>query len=132
MGTNLDLEAHWRNCLKSLEWIGRNLSTRDESKPNLHWQRQQVRLSRTKDLDPHLIILDSLSWQLPQALEPIIPDIKKKMQAVKMRNVSYKPFTRDKILTPKIVEAVKAVYPLDTETVANARRKWGPPPQLQE
>lgn len=124
-----DLETHRQSCLKILDWFGRNLDTKDEGKPNPHWQRQSMRLKRTEGLNPHLLTLYGLSWQLPQLLEPIIPDIADQMQAVRTRNESRKPFTRAEIMTPELEAAVQAVYADDANRYHRISAKWGPNPE---
>jgi len=126
---DLDLAGHHANCLKTLDWFGRNLDGKDEGKPNPHWQRQSVRLMRTNGLLPRLLTLSGLSWQLPEILEPIIPDIRDKINAVRTRNISRKPFTKAEMLTPELARAVQAVYPQDTETFAQVQANWGPAPE---
>lgn len=123
-----DIDGHRANCLKALDWIGRNLDTRTEGKPNPHWQRQSVRLKQVEALAPKLLTLDGLSWQLPAHLSPVIPDIADKMAAVRVRNRSARPFTRDQIVTPEIEAAAERVYPLDFATYRRARDDWGPDP----
>ncbi len=130
--SSMGLADHQRNSLKTINWIGRNLDRKGQGRPNPHWQRQSVRLSRTEGLSPRLILLDGLSWQLPQVLSPLIPDIADKMQAVRVRNVSRKPFSRDDMLTPELAGAVASVYPQDTEAAAQVRADWGPAPKSQD
>ncbi len=125
----LDLEGHRQNCLKTLYWFGLNLDTKRHGKPNPHWQRQSVRLSRMEGLKPRLLTLDDLSWQLPQLLAPIIPDIETAMSAVKSRNTTQKPFSRDEMLTPELEAAVYSVYRDDADRYARVRSEWAPAPE---
>lgn len=125
----MTLEDHQEACLKSLKWIGRNLDTKEEGKPNPHWQRQSQRLRQAERLNARYLTLDGLRWQLPALLSPVIPDIAEKMKAVGRRNVSPKPFSRDQIMTPELKEAVRSVYEQDTETYARVRAEWGPEPE---
>jgi len=128
LAPNLGLEGHRENCLKTLDWFEKNLDGK-AGKPNPHWQRQSVRLKKAEELAPRLLTLGGLSWQLPQILAPIIPDIADKMAAVRVRNESRKPFGRAEILTPEIAAAVLRVYPADSETFARTATQWGDAPR---
>lgn len=124
LATDLTLEDHRQNCLKTLEWFGRNLDGSTEGKPNPHWQRQSVRLSHTAGLVPRLLTLDGLSGQLETVLGPLIPDLGAKIASVRVRNQSRKPFTKAEIMTPGIAAAVARVYPADSKTYAQVRAEW--------
>ncbi|MFQ5437613.1 MAG: sulfotransferase family 2 domain-containing protein [Paracoccaceae bacterium] len=118
------LRGHRENAAKALEWIGRNLDRREGGRVNPHWQRQSVRLSRAKGLDARLLTLDGLSWQLPELLEPIIPDIREQMDAVRVRNRSQRPHGRDEMLTPGFQAMVDAVYAEDAAIYRRASETW--------
>jgi len=118
------ISVHRQNCLKTLAWFQRNLDTKDEGKPNPHWQRQMVRFSHTKGLEAEVLTLDGLSWQLPALLSPLIPEIEDHMQAVRVRNTSEKLFDKAEFLTPEIIDAVHAVYPMDLEVYRAAAQNW--------
>lgn len=124
-----DLTGHRENCLKTLNWLAKNLAGETDVKINAHWQRQSHRISRAKDLPLKFLTLEGLGWQLPQLLEPVIPDIRNVMASVKSRNVSPKLFSRDEILTPEIAETIEIIYLKDAETFANAKANWGPAPE---
>jgi len=126
-GDDLSIKTHRENCLKTLNWFDLNLSGK-AGKPNPHWQRQSVRLARIKNLEPQLLTLTGLSWQLPMVLSPLIPDIAAKMAAVRVRNASEKPFGRAEILTPEIAASVMHVYPGDSATYARVSALWGNAP----
>jgi len=114
LSPDLSLEGHRQNCFKALNWFGRNLDTNSEGKPNPHWQRQSVRLSRVESFDAKLLTLDGLSAQLETLLEPLVPDIARKISAVTTRNQSKKLFTRAEIMTLDLISAVHAVYGEDS------------------
>jgi len=128
LAPDLDLADHRENCLKTLNWFEVNLAG-DAGKPNPHWQRQSLRLKRISELEPHLLTLSGLSWQLPKILDPLIPDIAEKMDAVRVRNESRKPLSRAEIMTPEIAAAVLRVYPEDSETYVRVAARWGKGPR---
>lgn len=122
---DLDIEGHRENCLKTLAWFKINLAGQTPGKPNPHWQHQAVRLNHVKGLNPRLLTLDGLSWQLPILLAPIIPDIQSKMDAVTIRNKSKRLFSRAEFLTPEIKAAVHEIYSEDAATHKQAQLDWG-------
>ena len=122
---DLSLTDHRQNCLKTLEWFRRNLDDGTEGRTNPHWQRQSHMLTRMLPLEPTLITLDGLSWQLPVVLGSLIPDIRARMDAVTTRNASHKLFEPDDFLIPEINESVREIYAMDTETYAQTRLTWG-------
>ncbi len=128
LASDMSLDDHRENCLKTLAWFEKNLAG-EAGKPNPHWQRQSLRLNRIRDLEPRLLTLGGLSWQLPELLSPLIPDIAEKMAAVRVRNESRKPFGRAEIMTPEIAAAVLRVYPEDSETYVRVAARWGRGPK---
>ncbi len=125
----MSIQQHRENCLRLLAWFDLNLAGKTPGRPNAHWQRQSLRLSHTKGLNPRLLTLSGLSWQLPEILTPLIPDIQQKIDAVTIRNKSKRLLSRDEILTPDIERAVLLLYAEDAETYAHARDEWGPAPR---
>ncbi len=119
-----DLAGHRLNCLKTVNWFGRNLDTGEEGKPNPHWQRQSVRLRKISGLDPQLLTLDGLSWQLPLVLGSVVPDIREKMEAVRTRNTSKKLFSRSEILSDDLKAAIRNVYANDQARFERVSAKW--------
>jgi len=126
---DMDLAAHRRNALLTINWFGRNLERGTKGRVNPHWQRQQERLGRAAGLAPRLLTLEGLPWQLPALLQPIIPDIGDQMSAVRVRNASKKPFSRAEMATPELVETIHQVYAQDLETYQQARKAWGDAPK---
>lgn len=119
-----DLEGHRQNCLKTVNWFGRNLDTKDEGKPNPHWQRQSVRLRKIRNLDAHILTLDGLSWQLPFILKSTIPDISEQMAAVSTRNASRRMFSKAEILTDELQSAIHTVYARDQTRYQRISNNW--------
>jgi len=129
---DMNLAAHRKNALLTIDWFRRNLRRAEKGKINPHWQRQQERLSRLDGLSPRLLTLDGLPWQLPALLAPLIPDIAAQMAAVRVRNASKKPFSHAEIATPELVERVQHVYAQDLQTYEKVRAEWGDAPQHGE
>lgn len=125
---DMGIDQHRKNCLKTLDWFALNLAGKTPGPPNSHWQRQSQRLSHTKGLNPQLLTLNGLSWQLPALLEPLIPDIRQKIDAVRVRNKSTRPYERQEILTPEIEAAVLDIYSEDALIFNQVRAEWGVAP----
>ncbi len=126
--TRDDLATHRENCLKTLAWFSRNLDTDTAGKPNPHWQRQSVRLSRIEGLNARLLTLDGLSAQLMQILGPLVPDFGRKAAAVTTRNTSKKRFTKAEIMTSEIAETVRALYEKDAALYEKISAEWAATP----
>lgn len=123
-----DLEGHRENCLRSLNWLGKNLSGETKGTINPHWARQSNRLKQAAEFDPKYLTLDGLSWQLPVVLSPLIPDIAKKMDAVRARNKSRKLFRREEIITTEIENVIRDIYQQDAQNYERVSAVWADHP----
>jgi len=123
-----DLATHRKNCLKTLAWFGQTLVKNPADRPNPHWQRQSVRLSRIKGLGARILTLDGLSEQLAQTLGPVVPDFARKAAAVNVRNTSEKRFSKDEIMTPEIETAVREIYEEDAVRYEKIKADWAASP----
>ena len=116
----LSLDGHRANCVRALDWIGRNLAGHTPRGPNPHWQRQSVRLAHGRGLPVRVLTLEGLDAQLERLLAPLVPDIATRIDRVTERNETLKPFARDSFMTPEIESAVARVYGEDARIHAEA------------
>ncbi len=120
----LSLSEHQENAMKLIAWLKKNLSGETNIKPDFHWRRQVAKWRRVSGFEPKLLVLEDLKRQLPHLLSPVLPDIVEKMQAIKSRNISPKPFSYQETRTEELVESVRKVYNQDFKLVEGARANW--------
>ena len=120
----LPLANHQENALKLIGWLDKNLNNKTEVFKDFHWRRQSDKYNRIKGFEPKVLTLEGLNQQLPHLLSPVISDIQDKMDAVRARNHSPKPFSFDETLTDEIRDQVSEVYKKDLEIVSAAQRDW--------
>ena len=123
-GRKPGLEAHRANMLILIDWFELNIAGKTDRPVNFHWRPQMRKYNRVKKLDPVLIPLECLNEALPALLEPVIPDIREKMEAVKSRNPSPKPYSHAELRTEALVKRIREVYHKDAALVEKARETW--------
>lgn len=121
---DLTLLQHQENTLKLIKWIGKNLRGETNVFKDFHWRKQSMKYDWISDFEPKLLVLDDLNRQLAHLLKPIIPDIEAKMQAVKSRNHSHRPFTYAQTRTEELDALVAKTYKGDVGLVQAARAYW--------
>ena len=121
---DLGVEAHRANAYRLLDWVARNLQGETDIAVNYHWRAQTGRLRRARMFRLNHLTLDGLDWQLPLLLEPIVPDMAERMEAIRARNRSEKPISAGDVLDADLTKAIQTLYRADTILHDRARRRW--------
>lgn len=120
----LDVAAHRENCRRFIGWLEKNLTHDTDAPINPHWRPQMRRVGTVMHLAPSLLTLDGLDRQLPIFLDGVVPDLPRKMAAVKSRNPAPYPVDPGEVMTGDLEDAVNAVYSEDWETYSRVSRRW--------
>ncbi|MEM9431313.1 MAG: sulfotransferase family 2 domain-containing protein [Pseudomonadota bacterium] len=119
-----DLEGHRRNCDALLDWLRKNLRHETEHEVNKHWRRQTFYIRTARPLGLKVLTLNDLDRQLPILTERAIPDIATRMTAVKNRNRSKRPLSRDMLLTGHLRAKIGKIYGPDLRHWRSADEVW--------
>ncbi len=121
-GPDLTLEEHRANAMLLINWIEKNLETREPRYPDPHWQPQNYRYLQVRDFDPILLPLEEVDTTLPAFLGDEIPNIQEAMNAIGARNKSYKPFSNDEMRNWPLTKAIRRVYEWDFKLHNRAKK----------
>ena len=119
-----NIESHRRNCVKALNFISRQRRNRSMSKVNWHWKPQYVRLGQLRGYGFSALQLENLGTQLTDYLQDLVPDIKQRMQAIKVRNISRKPVQPQEILTDGLIDRIQNIYRADWKIWQEVNDFW--------
>ena len=126
LSPRLTAAQHTNNCMKLLDFIESNLKLEPAAPMSFHWRPQAARMRRAHGFEFVHLTLDGLDWQLPQLVQPLIPDMAEHMRAVTERNTSTRPVAAHDVLTPELLTRLEAVYAADFELLETAQAAWAP------
>lgn len=128
---DLSADGHIENCLKLVEWVGRNLSHQTPEAVNPHWRPQVLRIRTVEAMKPTFLTVNRLDEGLLHMLGPMIPDLEGKLARVRNRNSIRYPVPKDAMLDPTLVKRIETLYADDLalfERVQARRANLGAPP----
>lgn len=121
---NNDIGKHRENCIRSINWIKKNIRGETDQDVNWHWKPQYIRLNQVHAYQFNVLTLEDVNYQLELILKPIVPRIKEAMTAVAAQNISKKPVTANDVLDDELSELINDTYSYDREIYDEVSKFW--------
>ena len=124
LSPGLNAADHAENCLKLIDWLGRNIANETDIPINPHWRPQMTRVNKLAHMKIGFFTLDGLDWQMPAHLGDVVPDLPAKMAMVRSRNVTRYPVDKSAVATDELRARVRAVYAEDAKKYDTVSEQW--------
>lgn len=121
---HLDISGHRENCLRSIDWITRNLVGLTHEKSNWHWKPQVLILNRLYHYDFRILTLEDIQVQLIEVLNPLVPQIETVLDQSLAKNISLKPVDTKDILNDELKEKIANAYLFDANIHQEVSTFW--------
>jgi uncharacterized protein YqfB (UPF0267 family) len=121
-GTNIG--KHRDNCIRSIQWIKRNLNGETDRQNNYHWKPQRFKLNQFRAFKVNILMLEDLHFQLIKTLKSLVPNIEDAIDAVSVQNVSMKPVRYEDIMNDELHQLIASTYPGDMRLYNEVSSYW--------
>lgn len=119
-----DIGRHRDNCIRSIQWIRKNLNGETDREKNFHWKPQRNRIRQVRNFNFNVLMLEDINFQLSRTLKPLIPQIDEMLRTVSEQNISSKPVKPEDVLNGELRELIIDTYRSDVRIYREVSNYW--------